>query len=458
MAQNPPTPGREAGHSSVRELAARALARLDNGESRARECVDETLRQHHLSREDQGLFQELVYGSLRTRAFIDYQLSRVSHRPLDQLAPWVRPLLRVAGHQILYLDRVPAAAAVDEATEIARVQGHEGVAKFVNGVLRELARLKLEDKLAPLPLDPAARLAISSSHPMWMAERLIDRYGYERAEAALAASNQAPLMTLRCNLSRLTREDLMTRLNQAGLKADACAYSPGGVYVTGAHDARRLPGYTENDFVVQDESSQVVTQLLGVAPGWNVADVCAAPGGKTLHLAELVGPEGRVYGFDRKSQAIDKLQTLTRRHHLDQVSLEPRDAQFPRPDLMGRLEGVLLDAPCSGLGVLRRRMEARWQVRPDTLRHQAERQLRMLIASAEYLVEGGVLLYAACTWIEEETEEIVDRFLAARPDFAFERAEKFLHRDLCSPEGYMRVLPGEFGMDGFFAARFRRTR
>lgn len=440
-----------------RDLAIAILTRIDTSDARARESLDDALRQSKLSPEDSGLLTELVYGSLRQRPRLDLVLGRASHRPLESLAPWVRNVLRTAAHQMLNLDRVPDGAAVDRAVELARQNGHEGVAKFVNGVLREVGRMKAEEKLPPLPADPAAALAIECGCPPWMVARLVEDYGFERAAELLRASNQAPPLTVRVNSGRVTREALEAKWQAAGFKPETCRYSPWGLRLTSG-DPRRLPGYDNGEFYVQDESGQLLLSLLAPQPGWQVADVCAAPGAKASHLAERVGPQGLVWAFDRKGGALDKMQGSFKRLGLRNVRSEVRDASHPKRELLGRLDGVLVDAPCSGLGVLRRRLEARWQVRPENIEAMAHRQGQILFRSADYLKVGGALVYATCTLDPRENEDVVRAFLDQRPEFAFERAGAFVDPALVTREGYFRAWPGQDGMDGFFAARFRRIR
>jgi 16S rRNA (cytosine967-C5)-methyltransferase len=424
---------------------------------RAKELIDDNLKRTPLSAEESGLLTELVYGTVRHLGRLDYFLSKVCHRPLDTLSPWVRNDLRMALYQLVELDRVPESAAVDTAVELARGFGHEGIVKFVNGVLREFCRLKAEQKLPALPLDPVAALAVQTSHPQWLAALWTNRYGFERAREILTANNSAPPLTLRANALKVRRDELAGRLHNAGYHVEACRFSPQGLKVKGGGDVRRMPGFNEGHFFVQDESSQMVAQLMAAKPGWQVVDVCAAPGGKASHLAEMVGPAGAVHAFDRKSQGLEKLAASARRLGHPQLHWEVRDALYPREDLVGRMDAVLLDAPCSGLGVLRRRVEARWQVRPETLAGQAERQLALAEASVKYLKPGGVLVYATCTLAEEENEELIHRFLRRNEGFAFERAEKFLPAELVSAEGFFRAWPGQDGMDGFFAARLRKV-
>lgn len=448
---------------SPRNLAVKVLSKVEATDARIKELIDEAARHasacgRTLSNEDFNFLAELCLGVIRTRSRLDYCLSRVSHRPLDQLSPWVRNLLRLSIYQILDLPQIPHGPIVDEATEIAKAQGHDGVLKFVNGVLREICRQKIEDKLPPLPADPVAALSISQSYPLWMAARLVESYGFDRARSFMEASSLPAPLTLRSNALRVRRDELAGRIHSAGFHVEACRFSPWGLRVKEGVDVRRLPGFHEGDFFVQDESSQLVARLMDVQAGMHVADVCAAPGGKATHLAELVGPRGLVYAFDRKTQGLDKMQASLRRLGVQHLVIEVRDALFPREDLLGKLDAVLVDAPCSGLGVLRRRLEARWQVRPDNIPNQASRQRRILDCSARYLRPGGVLVYAACTLEEQENEDVIRRFLDEHPDFAFERASNFIDRELVSSEGFLRIWPGADQMDGFFAARLRRIR
>jgi 16S rRNA (cytosine967-C5)-methyltransferase len=448
---------------SPRVLAVRVLSKVESSDARVKELMDEAARQaasagRTLSADDFGFLHELCYGTLRTRGRLDYCLSRVSHRPLEQLSPWVRNLLRISIYQILELPQIPHGPIVDEATEISKSQGHEGVVKFVNGVLREICRQKAEDKLPALPADPVAALSIQASYPLWMASRLVECYGFDRAKSFMEASSMAPPLTLRANSMRIRRDELAGRIHNAGFHVEACRFSPWGLRVKEGVDVRRLPGFHDGDFFVQDESSQLVSRLLDIKGGEHVADVCAAPGGKATHLAELVGPRGLVYAFDRKTQGLDKLQVSLRRLGVQHLLIEVRDALFPREDLLGKLDAVLVDAPCSALGVLRRRLESRWQLRPDNIPNQAQRQRRILDASSRYLRVGGLLVYATCTLEEQENEDVVRRFLDEHPNYAFERASNFLERELVTTDGFLRIWPGQDQMDGFFAARMRRLR
>lgn len=444
---------RGAKSATAREAAVRILMRVESSDSRARELLDESLRLNQFRPEDAGMLTDMVYGILRRRGTLDYYLGKIATRPLSDMAPWVRNLLRVALYQVLYFERVPNAAAVDTAVELTKKFGHEGLVKFVNGVLREFCRQKEDDKIPALPDDPVQALAVEYSSPLWLCAELVERYGFESAREFLDASNQTPPLTLSVNLSKLSRDEYLNKLSQSGHQAEACHFSPLGIRVSSGGDIRQFPGFDEGHFIVQDESSQMVAVLMGAQLGWKVADVCAAPGGKTVQLAQAVGAEGAVYAFDRKPAGVDRLQGTMKRLGLNQVIAEVQDALNPRTELLGQLDAVLVDAPCSGLGVLRRRVESRWQIQPDSFARQASLQIKILDQAAKYLKPGGVLLYTTCTIEERENEEVVQAFLEAHPDFKFDRAAAHLPAELVTREGFYRAWPGQEQMDGFFGAR-----
>jgi 16S rRNA (cytosine967-C5)-methyltransferase len=452
----PETPAGVPGAPDVRDEACRILLRLEGPDARARELVDETLDALRFPPGEAALLAELVFGTQRRRALLDWRLGAVSHRPVEALSPWVRNLLRLSLYQILCMDPAPEQAAVEAASDISRRHGHDGVAKFVTGCLREICRQKAENKLPPLPEHPVRRLAVETSHPEWMVVRFCETHGWEQAAAALAASNEPSPLTLRVNPLKARREEVSERLRRAGHENELCRFSPWGLRLKEPADTRRLPGFLEGEYHVQDESAQLAGILLDPKPGWKTADVCAGPGGKAALLAELVGPEGEVWAFDRKPGALDKLVATLRRQGIQNLRTETRDALTPRPDLDGAFDAVLVDAPSSALGVLRRRPEARWQARPEASIAHAERQLRMLAVSARMVRPGGYLVYCTTTWEEEENETVVERFLEREPGFLFERSRLFAPVEVCTRGGFVRAWPGQDGMDGFFGARLRR--
>jgi 16S rRNA (cytosine967-C5)-methyltransferase len=437
-------PSRPPRGERVRGAAARILARVERG-GFADRLLEAALAPYPDPR-DRALLTELVYGAIRHQARLDHALGRFASRPLADLDPEVRAALRVAAYQLLALDRVPAHAAVSEAVDdvTRRVPRAAG---FANALLRRVAA---EGRAVPPPdpaADPVAHLAVATSHPAWLVERELAAFGFEEARRRLAA-DLAPAPTVLRARPPGARDSLLARLRAAGVAArpgavgpDAVLIDPGGLPPGGV---TALPGFGDGAFAVQDEASQLVARLLDPPPGARLLDACAAPGGKTGHLADLVGPAGRVTALDLDEARLSLLrETVGRLGVVDRVEIARHDATGPPPArLAGPYDGVLVDAPCSGLGVLRRNPDILWRRRPEDIPALAARQRAILDAVAPAVRPGGRLVYAVCTTTREEGPDVAAGFLAGHPDF----------------EADQRLVthPADGGLDGFFAQRFRR--
>ncbi len=437
--------------TTVRGVAARLLARVERGGfadrllEAALPAVDEP--------RDRGLLTELVYGTLRAQARLDHVLSRFAKRPLKTLHPEVRAALRLAAYQLVCLDRVPPHAAVGEAVEhVKRVV--PAAAGFANALLRRVAA---EGRAVPLPEgDPVARLAVETSHPVWMVEREVAAHGLDEARRRLlAASAAAPLVLRARPPGGDAAARLVARLAEAGVAArpgrvapDAVVLEPGALPPGGVP---ALAGFAGGAFAVQDEASQLVAVLLDPEPGARVLDLCAAPGGKTGHLADLVGPTGQVVALDADPARLGRIrETIARLGIAEQVMVAAHDATRPlEGPLAGPYDAVLVDAPCSGLGVVRRNPDILWRRRPEEIPALAGGQRRILDAAAHAVRPGGRLVYSVCTTTPEEGPDVVSAFLAAHPDFAPDPGGG-------APEGRLVTHPAGGGLDGFFVQRLRR--
>ncbi len=402
---------------------------------------------------DQALLHELVKGGLRWRGRLDYVLDPFVHVGLDKLQPWIRNVLRLGAYQILFLDRVPEHAAVDESVKLAHKYGHPGLAGLVNSVLRRLI-----DEKAQIVIpegDDVASLSAWGSHPEWIVERWLERFGVEATRALLQADNRPVPVGLRVNAVRGTREQLIERLKNEGVEARPATMSPDLVWVETHQSPGRLKAFREGWCTAQDESESLVARLVGPRQHERLLDLCAAPGGKCTHLAELMGDEGEVWAMERDAARVTSLeQTITRLgiHSIHVVHGDGRNYAFPMP-----FDRVLVDAPCSGLGVLGRRADARWRKGPEILREMPPIQLDLLNAAAKRLRPGGVLVYSVCSFEPEETAIVVERFLRANPSFVIEAAEGLLPDEVVTEDGFMLVLPHVHGCDGAFAARLRKA-
>jgi 16S rRNA (cytosine967-C5)-methyltransferase len=402
---------------------------------------------------DQALLHELVKGGLRWRGRVDYVLDPFVHVGFDKLQPWIRNVLRLGAYQILFLDRVPEHAAVDESVKLAHKYGHPGLAGLVNSVLRRLI-----DEKASIVIpegDDVASLSAWGSHPEWIVERWLERFGVEATRALLQADNRPVPVGLRVNTTKGTREQLIERLAAEGVKARPAEMSPDLVWVETHQSPGRLKAFREGWCTAQDESESLVARLVGPRQHERLLDLCAAPGGKCTHLAELMGDEGEVWAMERDAARVTSVeQTIARLgiHSIHVVHGDGRNYAFPMP-----FDRVLVDAPCSGLGVLGRRADARWRKGPEILREMPPIQLDLLNAAGRRLRPGGVLVYSVCSFEPEETVVVVERFLRANPSFVLEAAAGLLPDEVVTEDGFMLVLPHVHGCDGAFAARLRKA-
>lgn len=444
----------------AREVALLALRDVDEGQAYAGLALDRALKGHPLSRRDRALATELVYGASRRRNTLDWAIAQAASRPLDKMSPWVRADLRLAAYQLLFLDRIPPSAAVNEAVELAKKYGHAGLASFVNGVLRGLLRKK--DSLSyPSPdSDPVGYLALRHSHPEWLVKRWLDRYGFEATEALLRANNENPPLVLRPNRLKTDREGLVQALEAEGAAAEPARLVPEAVVLREGPAFEDLRSFRDGLFSVQDEGSILVGQVLRPRPGYTVLDACAAPGGKSAHLAELMDNQGRVVAVDPHDHKLALIRDNARRLGTSIVTPQLGDARDVGRAMAGQADAVLVDAPCSGLGVLRRRPDARWRKSAEQVEELHRLQVGILEGAAAAVRPGGTMVYSTCTVEPEENQGTVEAFLARHPEFERESLRAYLPASLAREpgveQGWLQLLPHVHGTDGFFIARLRR--
>ena len=450
----------EPAKANVRELACEILLQVDARKAYADILLDQTLRLHALSDLDRALLTELVYGTLRWRGKIDAELGRRLQRPLEKADGALRNLLRLAGYQLLFLEKIPDYAAVNEAVELAKLRRGAKAAGFVNGVLRSFLRDKKRES-AP---NPAARsvdeIAVEYSHPVWLVRRWIDELGLDAARDLMHANNQRAPLSLRVNLLRGSREELLQRFTAAGIQSATGGYSPQAVLVQPAGAVENLPGFSTGLFQVQGEASQLIGFLLAPMPGERVLDACAAPGGKTAHLAELMNDRGELIAIDRSAPGIEKIRRNLARLEIRSVRVMQADAGDDLPGLEPEsCDRILLDAPCSGLGTLRAHPEIKWQRTESDVQRLSRLQAKLLRRAALNLKPGGVMVYSTCTLSRAENERNIELFLTEHREFELEEAARYLPlqaRHMVQGAFY-QALPQRDGTDGFFAARLRKV-
>ncbi|MDY0383749.1 16S rRNA (cytosine(967)-C(5))-methyltransferase RsmB [Trichlorobacter sp.] len=443
--------------SSPRHAAYLALERLSGSDLHADDLIDQQLSRGQLAGPDRGLFSELVFGVLRQQATLDHYLAQLVDQPLAKLQLPVLLLLRLGLYQLRYLDRVPSHAAVHESVELAKRLCPKA-SGLVNGVLRAAQRRSASLTLPDQALDPVGWLAAAYSLPDWLAAQWLEQFPLPEATGLAVASLEPPLLTLRTNTLRTTRQELLALLAAQGIAAQPCRYAPEGVQLLERCFVPDLPGFGEGLFAVQDEASQLVAHLLDPQPGETVLDVCAAPGGKATHLAQLMHDQGRLVATDLNQRKVRKIEQNAARLGIACLQVEVADALQPAYQQGRQFDRILLDAPCSGLGVIRRNPEAKWRLQPADFERFAQRQRQLLQQVAPLVRPGGLLVYATCSTSPQEDEAVVEEFLSRHRQFVVENGAQVLPAwgELFTPAGHLRTWPHRQGCDGFFSARLKR--
>jgi 16S rRNA (cytosine967-C5)-methyltransferase len=429
------------------------LLRVERDGAFADRVLDAELRDGALSARDRALATEIAYGALRLRGRVDTALAQVLDRDLHSLEPKLRNLLRVGAYQVLFLQGVRDAAAVSESVELARDVGLERAASLANAVLRQLAGRAQSLRVPDVDEDPLRYLVEWGSLPEWLAKRWLEELGTGEAVALAEACASAAPRTVRVSA------DANLRKVRGRLGGRRCRFTPRGLTDLECNPVLD-PGFFRGEFTIQDEASQLVALLVDPPQGGTVVDCCAAPGGKATQLAERVGPKGEVIALDVHAGRLALVGGAARRLHLRNLRLLERDAARGF-DLRGpqSFEAVLVDAPCSGMGVLRRNPDARWRLQPEDVERSATRAASILDTAARYVRPGGAVVYSVCTFTPEETRDLIGRFLEAHSDFAIADPRPHLPEPahaLISEAGELATWPHRHGCDGFYAVRLER--
>jgi 16S rRNA (cytosine967-C5)-methyltransferase len=443
---------------SARRWAAELLVRAELQEAFAPALLAEI--PPSLSPEDRALAHELFYGVLRHRSALDWRLAACSTRRWGQVALPVQMVLRLGAYQLLFLDRIPPHAAVHETVALAKVMAGESDVGYTNAVLRALERRKSELVVPDLLNHPIDHLTAEYSHPVWLVRRWLKRFGLQRTLTMCRTNNTVPPVTLRVNPLRVTRERLVEMLAKEGAIAAPGRVSPQALVLkAGSPAATRA--FAQGWYYVQDEAAQLVGFAVAPQPGERILDACAAPGGKSIHLAELMGDRGEIVAVDASAERLALVKENCRRMGIK--SVHPLEADVSNPveaARMGHFDRILVDAPCTGLGVLRRHPEAKWHKTEALIVRLAAKQRAILDAVAPLLKPGGVLVYSTCSTEREENEERVEAFMRTHQGWTVDNLRERLPavaEPLITPQGYLSTLGNALDMDYFFAARLTKT-
>lgn len=402
-------------------------------------ALSKVLRTTNLRDIDRRFCTELVNGTIKCGASLDWIITRYVTRPLNKIDPKILSILRLGIYQMQFLDRVPPSAAVNESVELAKSVSI-GASKFVNAVLRSIHR---DPSKAAFPTDDSPQsLALRTFHPTWLVERWIDQFGLERTKKILDADNQPPPITLRVNRLKTNRAELLEKLRALEADAQPSALVEDAIVCKKLGALENFAPLAQGLCIIQDESSMLAARALDPQPNDFVIDCCAAPGGKSTHIAELMGDRGMVIAVDVHDHKLKLVADNSARLGLKIVKPLLLDAREIGDEFKGRADRVLVDAPCSGLGVLRRKADLRWKKNPIEFEQLSKLQSEILLSAARALKSGGIIVYSTCTLERAENEGVVENFLSAHKDFTLVEQKT--------------LLPTFDGSDGFFYVKLKR--
>ncbi len=441
-----------------RQIAFLALREVHRRGAFADAALDRAFSNSQLNDLDRRLVTELVYGSVRRMRSIDFIIDKLATKKSSQQPPELRTILHLGLYQLEYLNQIPPSAAVNTTVQLAKENGFSGLSSFVNGLLRQYIRLTDSD-LNPLTVtnykSPVERLGILHSFPEWLVKLWIEQIGETETEQLCEWFNQSPTIDLRINPLKSSIAQIEASFKTHNISTSRIPNLPQALRLNGSIGAiQNLPGYSEGWWTIQDSSAQLVTHLLAPQPGETIIDACAAPGGKTTHSAELMQDTGTIYACDKTASRLKKLKENADRLQMKSIKIHTGDSRH-FPEFVNLADRVLLDAPCSGLGTLHRRADARWRHTPENIQQQSQLQSELLANAATFVKSGGVLVYATCTIHPLENETVIRSFLDSNPHWQIEPPTIDLPVQP-SPEGWVKVWPHRHHMDGFFMVRLKQ--
>jgi 16S rRNA (cytosine967-C5)-methyltransferase len=446
-------------NTSPRQLAVEILNRIEESGAFAEPLLDAVLSQDDLTNiHDRRLLTQIVYGTLRMRGHLDWIIQRLYRGNFDLMEMGIRNILRTAMFQMWYTDRIPDFAIVDEAVEITKIK-HPAGSGLVNAILRNAIRGKDKITYPDIEKDPALHISIIHSHPLWLVNRWMEIFGLDETIAICKANNLIPPYSLRVNRLKTSWERVAEELLREGFEVKTTAFSPDGIIISNPTlPIRETISYKSGYIQVQDEASQLIAYLVDPKPGETVLDICAGIGGKTTHLAEIMGNRGNILAIDMNENKIKLLKGNIKRQEITIVDAQVKDATKDLGmNFHETFDKVLIDAPCSGLGTLRRNPEIKWRTSKESLKKVVSLQKSILKRAALYLKKGGVLVYSTCSILPEENEKIIKSFIADNRDFTLLRPRGIIQSSMIDNRGYFRTYPHRHGTDGFFGAVLKKT-
>ncbi len=436
-----------------RHSVLKLLDRLDQTDAYADLLYETEMRRSQYSELDRALIQQIFYGTVRWRKRLDWIVAKFYQGNYAKAPRFVHYILDSACYQLLFMDKIPAYAVINEAVELGKKKGGKFWARKINAVLRALQRGLPSIEYPDFAQDPIAAIAIRYSHPEWLVARWIEQWGKDATLALCQANNTNPQLSIRVNRLKTTPPAVQEMLARAKIEAEQTEYLSDFLTVDHLTDLATFAPFQQGYFSVQDISAGFACHLLQPQPGERIIDLCAAPGGKAAYIAELTNDDSQIIAVDVNEARLNLVAKYRDRLGLKSLQLVAADGTTFRCEPADRL---ILDAPCSGLGVLSKRVDLRWKRTPEQIQELIQLQTQLINNAATLIKSGGVMVYCTCTIEPAENQQIIEQFLKQRPEFSIEPASRFVPASVTTPEGYILTLPHVHGMDGSFAVRLRK--
>ena len=444
----------------TREIALKILFDVFTKKAYSNISINKYFGKYDFEAKDRAFITEMVYGTIRWKLKIDWVIEKFSNIRFDKISHHTINILRLGTYQILFMDRVPDSAACNESVKLSKKYGHKGTYGFVNAVLRNISRNKSSIFFPNKNHEYSKFLSVYYSHPLWLVERWLDRYGSGFTEGLLKANNETPEFCIRTNTLKCQRDELRDILMNEGIKSKEGKYLSEAVIIENPSDITRLESFKKGLFQVQDESSMLVSRVLDPKPGETIIDVCSAPGGKTSHIVQLMNNCGTVLARDIYQHKINIVEKSLKRLGNNIVKTKIFNAEYADDKMSKKADRVIIDAPCTGYGVIKRKPEIKIMMDRNEKNKISKLQLNILKASSKLLKSGGVMVYSTCTFEPEENEMVVEKFLYNEKGFAYEGFYDLLPEGLKKEEakkGFLKIYPHIDGIDGFFIAKLKKV-
>lgn len=447
------------GKTNEREVAFDILFDVEKNGTHSHLILSEILSNYQfLDKKSRSFITKVVEGTLEYQLRLDYILDQVSKTKMKKCKPLIRTLLRMGAYQICFLEQVPDSAVCNETVKLAKKRGFSSLSGFVNGVLRNVARNKEQIQYPDERKDPTSYLSVYYSMPVWIIEKWLKQYDYETVKQMLDAFLQETKTTIRCNTEKVTKEQLIQSLEEEQVEVAECPYVEEGLYISKYNYLRKLKAFQKGWFQVQDQSSMLVGKVANIQKYFKVIDICAAPGGKSFHCAELLQGTGLVIARDLTEYKKELMEENLERLGYQNVRLECQDGTELREEDIETADVVIADLPCSGLGIIGKKSDIKYKMSEEQQEELVELQRKLLSVLWKYVKKGGTLIYSTCTINEKENEENRQWILQNLPFKAID-LDPFLPKELHSDttkDGYLQLLAGKHSCDGFFIAKFQR--